>query len=272
MQLIKLHRTIIYTEGKLWMSLTPYWNSVKIFPLQRHVRVYPCLQFLGKTRFCIECIMVSRWVVKQFSVKYLKSCRLHTCAFYILHQTTASVWQRAKYFTLHIHPDGFSFPPSLYHSLSLPFLFSLPLKLKVKVNFSLCLTKQHAMKVLFGLLLILVWFLCGRVYFDLFRFYLLSIIIFNFVCSWDTKVQRHNSFDTNTPSSESYRNDLRHEGVLWEWPPHQVEVSAQLHARGKSPQRPLDRSLVGPPIWPGLGGEEKRNPVAASVGNWNPVV
>jgi hypothetical protein len=36
-------------------------------------------------------------------------------------------------------------------------------------------------------LLILVWFVCGHVYFDLFRFYLLSIIIFNFVCSWDTR-------------------------------------------------------------------------------------
>jgi len=34
--------------------------------------------------------------------------------------------------------------------------------------------------------LILVWFVSGCVYFDLFRFYLLSII-FNFVCSWDTR-------------------------------------------------------------------------------------
>jgi hypothetical protein len=38
-------------------------------------------------------------------------------------------------------------------------------------------------RLLCDLLLILVWFVCGRVYFDLFRFYLLSIIIFNFVCS-----------------------------------------------------------------------------------------
>jgi hypothetical protein len=42
-------------------------------------------------------------------------------------------------------------------------------------------------RLLYGLLLILVWFVCGRVYFDLFRFYLLSFIIFNFVCSWDTR-------------------------------------------------------------------------------------
>jgi hypothetical protein len=42
-------------------------------------------------------------------------------------------------------------------------------------------------RLLCGLLLILVWFVCGRVYFDLFRFHLLSIIIFNFVCSWDTR-------------------------------------------------------------------------------------
>jgi hypothetical protein len=41
-------------------------------------------------------------------------------------------------------------------------------------------------RLLCCLKLILVWFVCGRVYFDLFRFYLLSIT-FNFVCSWDTR-------------------------------------------------------------------------------------
>jgi hypothetical protein len=75
------------------------------------------------------------------------------------------------------------------------------------------------------------------------------------------KVHKHNSFNTNTPSSESYKNNISQSilnfGTRWRWV---VSFTLRpLYPQGKSLWYPLDRMLGGPQNLSEHGGEEKNS-------------
>jgi hypothetical protein len=74
------------------------------------------------------------------------------------------------------------------------------------------------------------------------------------------KVQKHNSFNTNTPSYTILQKRYLYLGSLGGWCGNYCKVTLRpLYSQGKSPWYPLDGRLGGPQSRSGRGGEEKNS-------------